>query len=154
MALVVAGTRFSAVGLKGDLGALIVGVLLASHLASSELARSLFHLKRAAAGRLLHRLGIGLTRTARPPDGRRRAVDVVAAPGEAVSGSRCCRCWGCATGRRSWPGWSLMNYSGSGLIVVSVGVTAKILDKAWLVEMSIAVALVSWYLRWSAGAAA
>ena len=36
---------FSALGLKGDLGALIIGVLLASHPASSELARSLFHTK-------------------------------------------------------------------------------------------------------------
>lgn len=45
MALVPGYALFSTLGLKGDLGALIIGVLLASHSASSELARSLFHLK-------------------------------------------------------------------------------------------------------------
>ena len=45
MALVPGYALFSALGLKGDLGALIMGVLLASHPASSELARSLFHIK-------------------------------------------------------------------------------------------------------------
>lgn len=38
-------------------------------------------------------------------------------------------------------GLSLMNYSEFGLIVVAVGVSAGMLDKAWLVEISIAVAL-------------
>ena len=45
MALVPGYALFTALGLKGDLGALIMGVLLASHPASSELARSLFHIK-------------------------------------------------------------------------------------------------------------
>ena len=36
---------FSALGLKGDLGALVMGALLASHPASSELARSLFRIR-------------------------------------------------------------------------------------------------------------
>ena len=45
MALVPGYALFSALGLKGDLGALVMGVLLASHPASSELARSLFHIK-------------------------------------------------------------------------------------------------------------
>ena len=38
-------------------------------------------------------------------------------------------------------GLSLMNYSEFGLIVVSVGVSAGLLEPVWLVEMSIAVAL-------------
>src|SRR5690606_17357158 len=36
---------FEAVGLEGDLGALVMGVLLASHSSASELSRALFHIK-------------------------------------------------------------------------------------------------------------
>jgi glutathione-regulated potassium-efflux system ancillary protein KefC len=45
LALVVGYSLFEAVGVKGDLGALIVGMLLASHPATAGLAKSLFHLK-------------------------------------------------------------------------------------------------------------
>ncbi|EDP99032.1 cation:proton antiporter family protein [Shewanella benthica] len=45
MALVLGGWLFEIVGLKPDLGALIVGILLAGHPKSSELAKSLFYFK-------------------------------------------------------------------------------------------------------------
>ncbi len=45
LALVVGAGGFSAVGLKPDLGALILGVILAPHPSSSGLAKSLFNLK-------------------------------------------------------------------------------------------------------------
>ena len=45
MALVLGGWLFETVGLKPDLGALIVGILLAGHPKSSELAKSLFYFK-------------------------------------------------------------------------------------------------------------
>lgn len=44
-ALVPGYLLFEAVGLKGDLGALVVGVLLASHPGSAELSKSLFSVK-------------------------------------------------------------------------------------------------------------
>lgn len=45
MALVVGAWLFESVGLKPDLGALIIGILLAGHKKSSELAKSLFYFK-------------------------------------------------------------------------------------------------------------
>lgn len=45
MALVVGAWLFEAVGLKPDLGALIIGILLAGHKKASELAKSLFYFK-------------------------------------------------------------------------------------------------------------
>lgn len=45
MALVVGAWLFEAVGLKPDLGALIIGIMLAGHKKSSELAKSLFYFK-------------------------------------------------------------------------------------------------------------
>lgn len=45
MALVMGGSLFELVGLKPDLGALIMGILLAGHKKSSELAKSMFYFK-------------------------------------------------------------------------------------------------------------
>lgn len=45
LALVPGWAAFEAVGLKGDLGALILGLLVASHSSSNDLARTLFGLK-------------------------------------------------------------------------------------------------------------
>lgn len=45
LALVVGAGLFSAVGIKADLGALILGMLMAGHPRASEMAKSLFNLK-------------------------------------------------------------------------------------------------------------
>ena len=45
LALVLGYGLFDALGVKGDLGALIIGMLLAPHAASYQLAKSLFHMK-------------------------------------------------------------------------------------------------------------
>ena len=45
LALVVGAAGFEVVGLKPDLGALVIGMLIASHPASAGLAKSLFNLK-------------------------------------------------------------------------------------------------------------
>ena len=139
MALVPGYALFSAVGLKGDLGALIVGVLLASHPASSELARSLFHIKELLLVGFF--VSIGLTGLPDLPTVGVALVMLLLLPIKAV--------WYVVLLSRLQlryrtallAGLSLMNYSEFGLIVVSVGVSAGLLAPAWLVEMSIAVAL-------------
>lgn len=45
LALVLGYGLFDALGVKGDLGALIIGMLLAPHASSHQLAKSLFHMK-------------------------------------------------------------------------------------------------------------
>lgn len=139
MALVPGYALFSAVGIKGDLGALIIGILLASHPASSELARSLFHIKELLLVGFF--VSIGLTGLPDLPTIGVALLMVLLLPFKAA--------WfvGLLTLMRLryrtalLAGLSLMNYSEFGLIVVSIGVSAGLLAPAWLVEMSIAVAL-------------
>ncbi len=139
MALVPGYALFSEVGLKGDLGALIVGALLASHPASSELARSLFHIKELLLVGFF--VSIGLSGLPDLPTIGVALLMVGLLPVKAA--------WYVVLLTRMklryrtaiLAGLSLMNYSEFGLIVVSVGVSAGLLGPAWLVEISIAVAM-------------
>ncbi len=139
MALVPGYVLFSALGLEGDLGALIIGVLLASHPASSELARSLFHIKELLLVGFF--VSIGLTGLPDLPSIGVALLMVLLLPLKAtwyvVLLSRLKLRYRTAL----LAGLGLMNYSEFGLIVVSVGVSAGLLAQTWLVEMSIAVAL-------------
>ena len=140
MALVPGYALFTAVGMKGDLGALIMGILLASHPSSSELARSLFHLKELLLVGFF--VSIGLTGL---PDLPILAIAlfmvVVLLPLKAVG--YVALLWMMRLRGRTalLGGLSLTNFSEFGLIVVSVGVGAGMLEQTWLVEISIAVAI-------------
>jgi predicted Kef-type K+ transport protein len=125
VAIVPGYVLFTEVGLKGDLGALLMGVMLASHPSASELSRSLFHIKEILLVGFF--VSIGLTGLPDLPTigvallmllllHLRNRTSLLA-------------------------GLALMNYSEFALIVVSIGVKADLLASAWLVEISIAVAL-------------
>ncbi|TQK29643.1 cation:proton antiporter family protein [Arthrobacter sp. SLBN-53] len=139
MAFVPGYALFSAVGLKGDLGALIIGVLLASHSASSELARSLFHIKELLLVGFF--VSIGLTGLPDLPTIGVAMLMVLLLPFKAGWYVALLSLMRLRHRTSLLAGLSLMNYSEFGLIVVSVGVSAGMLAPAWLVEMSIAVAL-------------
>ncbi|MCV7432935.1 cation:proton antiporter family protein [Mycolicibacterium bacteremicum] len=139
MAFVPGYALFSAVGLKGDLGALIIGVLLASHSASSELARSLFHIKELLLVGFF--VSIGLTGLPDLPTIGVAVLMVLLLPFKAGWYVALLSLMRLRHRTSLLAGLSLMNYSEFGLIVVSVGVSAGMLAPAWLVEMSIAVAL-------------
>ncbi|OZD10283.1 potassium transporter Kef [Rhodococcus sp. 06-235-1A] len=139
MALVPGYALFSALGLKGDLGALIVGVLLASHPASSELSRSLFHIKELLLVGFF--VSIGLTGLPDLPSLGVALLMVLLLPFKSVLYLALFAMMKLRYRTALLAGLSLMNYSEFGLIVVSVGVTTGLLAPAWLVEMSIAVAL-------------
>ncbi|HEY9310782.1 cation:proton antiporter family protein [Williamsia sp.] len=139
MALVPGYAWFTAVGLKGDLGALIVGVLLASHPASSELARSLFHIKELLLVAFF--VSIGLTGLPDLPTIGVAVLMVLLLPFKAAWYVALLSFMKLRYRTAILGGLGLMNYSEFGLIVVSVGVTSELLADAWLVEMSIAVAL-------------
>ena len=139
MAFVPGYALFSAVGLKGDLGALIIGVLLASHPASSELARSLFHIKELLLVGFF--VSIGLTGLPDLPTIGVALLMVALLPFKAGWYVALLSLMRLRHRTSLLAGLSLMNYSEFGLIVVSVGVSAGMLAPAWLVEMSIAVAL-------------
>ncbi|OZC66603.1 potassium transporter Kef [Rhodococcus sp. 06-462-5] len=139
MALVPGYALFSALGLKGDLGALIIGVLLASHPASSELSRSLFHIKELLLVGFF--VSIGLSGLPDLPSLGVALLMVLLLPLKSVLYLALFALMKLRYRTALLAGLSLMNYSEFGLIVVSVGVTTGLLAPAWLVEMSIAVAL-------------
>ncbi|NVN51956.1 cation:proton antiporter family protein [Mycolicibacterium hippocampi] len=139
MALVPGYALFTALGLKGDLGALIIGVLLASHPASSELARSLFHIKELLLVGFF--VSIGLTGLPDLPTIGVALLMLLLLPFKAAWYVLLLSRLKLRFRTALLAGLGLMNYSEFGLIVVSVGVSAGMLAEAWLVEMSIAVAL-------------
>lgn len=139
MALVPGYALFSALGLKGDLGALVIGVLLASHPASSELSRSLFHIKELLLVGFF--VSIGLTGLPDLPSLGVALLMVLLLPLKSVLYLALFAVMRLRYRTALLAGLSLMNYSEFGLIVVSVGVTTGLLAPAWLIEMSIAVAL-------------
>ena len=139
MALVPGYALFTALGLKGDLGALIMGVLLASHPASSELARSLFHIKELLLVGFF--VSIGLTGLPDLPSIGIALLMVLLLPFKAAWYVLLLSRLKLRYRTALLAGLSLMNYSEFGLIVVSVGVSAGLLSQVWLVEISIAVAL-------------
>lgn len=139
MALVPGYALFSALGLKGDLGALIIGALLASHPASSELARSLFHIKELLLVGFF--VSIGLTGLPDLPTIGIALLMVLLLPFKAAWYVLLLSRLKLRYRTALLTGLSLMNYSEFGLIVVSVGVSVGMLAEAWLVEMSIAVAI-------------
>lgn len=139
MALVPGYALFTLVGLKGDLGALIMGMLLASHQNSSELSRSLFHLKELLLVGFF--VSIGLTGL---PDGPILAMAflmLLLLPFQGALYVGLLWLMGLRHRTALLAGLALMNYSEFGLIVVAIGVSAGILPQVWLVEISIAVAL-------------
>lgn len=139
MAFVPGYALFTAVGLKGDLGALVMGVLLASHPSSSELARSLFHIKELLLVGFF--VSIGLTGLPDLPTLWVALVMVLLLPFKGIWYGVLLTMMRVRHRTAMLAGLSLMNYSEFGLIVVSVGVSIGLLAPAWLVEMSIAVAL-------------
>jgi predicted Kef-type K+ transport protein len=138
MALVPGYWLFDLVGLKGDLGSLTMGVLLASHPASSELSRSLFHLKEL----LLVGFFVSIGLTGLPNASLLGAAGLMIALLPLKAGGYVVLLWLMRLRHRTslLAGLSLMNYSEFGLIVVAVGVEAGMLDETWLVELSLAVA--------------
>ncbi|MFY2787145.1 cation:proton antiporter family protein [Rhodococcus sp. MALMAid1271] len=139
MALVPGYVLFSSLGLKGDLGALVIGILLASHPASSELSRSLFHIKELLLVGFF--VSIGLSGLPDLPSIGIALLMVLLLPIKSALYLGLFTMMKLRYRTSVLAGLSLMNYSEFGLIVVSVGVASDLLAPAWLVEMSIAVAL-------------
>jgi predicted Kef-type K+ transport protein len=138
MALVPGYALFEAAGLHGDLGALLLGALLASHPGSGELSKTLFSVKELLLVGFFLSIGfIGL------PSTEHLLVALllllllpVKAAGFAVL------LWSMGLRRRTavHAGTALANFSEFGLIV-TVAMPDSVLDDDWLVTLATAVAL-------------
>lgn len=139
MALVPGYWAFTATGLKGDLGALIVGVLLASHSRSADLARSLFTIKDLLLVAFFVSIGFnGL------PSFKILAVAVLLCamvPLQSAAMAAALTLCGLRHRTATRCAVALANYSEFALIVAATAVAAGALHQDWLVMLACAVAL-------------
>ncbi|MGY4643931.1 cation:proton antiporter domain-containing protein [Cellulomonas sp. URHB0016] len=138
VAVVLGFGLFELVGIDGDVGALVVGVLLASHPQAGELSRSLMTFKDLMLVAFFVQIGL---------HGTPHAVEIGLAvllllllPFQVAAYSVVL--WMMHLRRRTsfLAGLVLANFSEFGIIVVAVGATSGLLDDQWVVVTSLAVA--------------
>lgn len=138
LALVMGYSLFEAVGVKGDLGALVVGMLLASHPATAGLAKALFHLKELFLVGFFLSVGLGAL-----PDLSMVGMALlllVLLPLKSGLYFLVLMRFGLRTRTGVLATLTLTNYSEFGLIVAAIAAQAGWLSDAWLVVISLAVA--------------
>jgi predicted Kef-type K+ transport protein len=138
LSLVVGYSLFEAVGVKGDLGALIVGMLLASHPATAGLAKSLFHLKELFLVGFFLSVGLGAL-----PDLSMMLMAVLlllVLPLKSGLYLLVLMRFRLRTRTGVLSTLALANYSEFGLIVAAIAATAGWLSPEWLVVISLALA--------------
>lgn len=139
LALVPGYALFDAAGLKGDLGALVVGVLLAPSSRAEEVAKSVFSVKELLLVAFF--LSVGL-HGAPDASGIVLAVALVAlVPVKAALFALLLRASGFRVRTATRAAASLASYSEFALIVVVAAASAGTLGPEWLVMVSTAVAL-------------
>lgn len=138
LSLVVGYGLFEAVGVKGDLGALIVGMLLASHPSTAGLAKSLFHLKELFLVGFF--LSVGLGALPDLPMIGMALLLMLLLPLKGGLYYLVLMRFKLRTRTGVLSTLALTNYSEFGLIVMAVAATAGWLSAEWLVVLSLAVA--------------
>ncbi len=138
LALVVGYGLFEAVGVKGDLGALIVGMMLASHPSTAGLAKSLFHLKELFLVGFFLSVGLG----ALPDLGMivMALLLMLLLPLKSALYYLVVMRFGLRTRTGVLSTLALTNYSEFGLIVAAIAAGAGWLSAEWLVVISLALA--------------
>jgi len=129
---------FDAVGLKGDLGALVLGMLLAGHPAATELCRTLFTVKELLLVGFF--VSIGFSGALTWQAGLIGVLLLLMLPLQAVVTAVLLRLMRLRKRTAILTGLVLANYSEFGLIVVAVGSDAGLLHDEWLVVLAVAVA--------------
>lgn len=131
---------FDAVGLKGDLGALVMGVLLGRHPRASELGKGLWSIKELLLVGFFLSIGFDSEGALAPGQVLVALALLALAPLQGIGFAILLRWQGLRTRTSALTGLSLANHSEFGLIVVAAGVELGILSGAWLSVMAIAVA--------------
>lgn len=139
LALAVGTGSFELVGLKGDLGALIMGMLLATHPRAKELADSLLSIKDFMLLGFFLSIGLGGL-----PDLSSLMIAVFFVLFIPIKGllffflfTR----FNLSSRTSFITAMNLMNYSEFGLIVGAIGVASGLMDSQWLVVMALALSL-------------
>ena len=139
LAVGVGAESFSQVGLKPDLGALIIGLLLANHPRAGELATTLLDFKDILLIGFFLTIGLGGA-----PDPAAIAVAVIVMlvlPAKTAAFLWVVTRFGFRV-RTSWhTAITLATYSEFGLIVAVIGVERGMLDQQWTSAIAVAIAL-------------
>lgn len=130
---------FYAVGLKGDLGALILGIVIASHPKANELAKSLFSLKELMLVGFF--LSIGMQGLPDVPIMLAALVLCLLLPVKTMLYYAIVVRFGLRARTSLFTSLSLANFSEFGLIVAALGVAQGWLPIDWLIVVAIAVSI-------------
>lgn len=136
MALVVGAWLFESVGLKPDLGALIIGILLAGHKKASELAKSLFYFKELFLVAFF--LTIGLNGLPTVSDVVLAALLVLLVPLKILLFVYLLTRFKLRSRTSMLASFNLGNFSEFGLIVAAVATSKGWLPPQWLVIIAVA----------------
>ncbi|WP_149202777.1 cation:proton antiporter family protein [Actinotalea subterranea] len=138
VAVVLGYGLFELVGISGDVGALVVGVLLSTHPQAGELSRSLMTFKDLMLVAFF--VQIGLHGTPHLLEVGLALILLLVLPFQV--GAYALVLWLMRLRRRTsfLAGLVLSNYSEFGIIVAAVGATSGLLDEQWVVVISLAVA--------------
>lgn len=130
---------FDAVGLKGDLGALVMGALLASHPAAGELGKTLFSVKELLLVGFF--LSIGLTGVPTLEQAVLAVLLLLLVPVQVAAYVVMLRLMRLRHRTSLFAGLVLAQFSEFGLIVAAVGHTSGWLDADWVVVIALSVAI-------------
>jgi glutathione-regulated potassium-efflux system ancillary protein KefC len=139
VALVPGYALFESLNVKGDLGALVMGVLLAGNAAASELSRALVSIKDLLLVGFF--VNIGYTGTLDLQGLLLGVLLVILIPGQSLLYMWLLRLFRLRRRTSVLAGLALANHSEFALIIIAVGVEADLLDAEWLVIASVAVAV-------------
>ncbi|MEZ5542147.1 MAG: cation:proton antiporter family protein [Pseudomonadota bacterium] len=139
LALVFGGKAFEVVGLSSELGALLLGVILAGHARAKQLANALWGLKELLLVGFF--LQIGLYGTPTWSLLEQAALLNLALPFKALLFFGVLLLFRLRARSAFLAGISLASFSEFGLIVASLGVKQGMLGEEWLVLLALAVAL-------------
>lgn len=139
VALVPGYWLFDAVGLKGDLGALVMGAILASHPAAGDLSKHLWGMKELFLVGFF--VSIGLTGAPTLEGFGVAVLLLVLLPLQGLIYHLILALMGLRHRNAILAGLSLMNYSEFGLIVVAISAGTGWLSEDWLVILAMAVAM-------------
>lgn len=139
LALTLGYALFEALGIKGDLGALIIGMLLAPSPAAAALSRSLFNVKELLLVGFF--LSIGLTALPTVETLVIAVALVAVLPLKSALYLVVFSRFGLGTRTSLLSTLSLSNYSEFGLIVASLATSAGWLDPEWLVVIAVALSI-------------
>ncbi|OBT06760.1 potassium transporter Kef [Shewanella sp. UCD-FRSSP16_17] len=139
MALVMGAWVFEAVGLKPDLGALIMGILLAGHAKSSELAKSIYYFKELFLVAFF--LTIGLNGLPTIEDVGLAGLLVLLVPFKIMLFFVILTRFKLRARTSMFASFNLGNYSEFGLIVAAVAAQKGWLPAEWLIILAVALSI-------------